>query len=143
MEHVFVYGTLKAGQIRERNWPIAPLQICKAWTLGRLYDTGAYPALIDGEDRVAGQLWSFEDSKISQTLQVLDQIEGTNQPGQANDYDRVRRPVWLIDTGEAIEAQFYLFALLELLPRLDYLSPKLKVGDGHYSIWPSDAEWDF
>jgi gamma-glutamylcyclotransferase (GGCT)/AIG2-like uncharacterized protein YtfP len=119
------------------------MQIRKAWTLGRLYDTGPFPALIDGEDRVAGQLWSFEDKQIIKTLEVLDQIEGTNQPGQANDYDRVRRPVWLIDTGETIEAQFYIFAILDLLPQFEYLSPSFKFQDHNYSIWPSDAEWDF
>ena len=72
---VFVYGTLMRGQCRERSWPRRPLSIEPAWTLGRLYDLGHYPALVEGTDRIAGELWNFAAEDIGETLRVLDRIE--------------------------------------------------------------------
>ncbi len=73
---VFVYGTLKRGQVRESAWPRRPLQICAAVTLGVLVDLGRYPALLPGDGLVAGELWCFNPSDLAATLEVLDAIEG-------------------------------------------------------------------
>jgi gamma-glutamylcyclotransferase (GGCT)/AIG2-like uncharacterized protein YtfP len=81
--HVFVYGTLKRGQCREHCWPIAPAVTRAAWTFGRLFDLGAYPAMLPGKERIAGECWSFLEGQLPSVLLVLDRIEGTNQPGQA------------------------------------------------------------
>lgn len=79
---VFVYGTLKRGQCRQQCWPRQPLGIEPAWTLGRLYDVGPYPGLVEGTDRVLGELWRFAAADLPQTLRVLDGIEGyRDQPG--------------------------------------------------------------
>lgn len=77
MEHlpIFVYGTLKRGEERARCWPHAPTSVIPATTLGTLYDLGPYPALTEGSDTVAGELWFIELSALRETLRVLDEIE--------------------------------------------------------------------
>ena len=72
----FVYGTLKRGEIRESCWPYPAVSIRPASVQGRLYDLGPYPALVPGNERVVGELWSFAETHISETLMVIDQVEG-------------------------------------------------------------------
>jgi gamma-glutamylcyclotransferase (GGCT)/AIG2-like uncharacterized protein YtfP len=72
---VFVYGTLKRGQERERNWPRPPRRIEPAEIRGELYDLGPYPALLHGDDRVLGELWFLEPADLEATLRTLDEIE--------------------------------------------------------------------
>lgn len=154
VENIFVYGTLKTGQKRESNWPVRPLQIRSAWTLGWLFDTGPFPALVrekdhkylppnevgQPEDCVAGQLWTFAKADIPRTLKVLDQIEGTNQPGFENEYDREVRQVRLHD-DQTFEASMYIYAKLDMLPLFNYLQPTIRFGDRRLSIWPKDCIW--
>lgn len=73
---IFVYGTLKQGEVRDRAWPRSPLRIVPATVHGALYDLGPYPALIAGPDRVYGELWTFAPDDLTPTLEVLDAIEG-------------------------------------------------------------------
>ena len=108
IECVFVYGTLKRGQCRERAWPRQPLSIEPAWTPGRLYDLGPYPALLEGSDGVLGELWHFAPGDMDETLRVLDGIEGfRNQPD-----DLYRRVVVQCTTaaGEVLKAYLYHYA---------------------------------
>lgn len=88
--HVFVYGTLQRGQRREDNWPSPPWRIEPAWVMGTLYGRHDYPALRPGHDRVIGECWTLPATAEMETLRTLDQIEGTNQSGQPNIYNRVR-----------------------------------------------------
>lgn len=85
---VFVYGTLKRGQCREVMWPTPPLGIDRGWVHGRLYGRHDYPAMIRGPDRVQGELWRFSAETLSRVLEVLDEVEGTNQPGSPDLYHR-------------------------------------------------------
>jgi gamma-glutamylcyclotransferase (GGCT)/AIG2-like uncharacterized protein YtfP len=78
---VFVYGTLKQGEERARFWPRPALSIEAAEIRGRLHDLGPYPALIDGEDRIAGELWRLAPEDMQETLRVLDAIECFDQGG--------------------------------------------------------------
>lgn len=86
---VFVYGTLKTGQIREKCWPSQPTRIRNAWTFGKLFAGESYPAMTRGSDQVIGEVWFYDDDVIDEVLQTLDVIEGTNQAGAPNLYDRV------------------------------------------------------
>lgn len=139
--NIFVYGTLKTGQVRSHQWPITPQQIRPAWTKGRLFDTGPFPALLAGEDRVAGQVWSFADDDLPRTFEVLDAIEGTNQPGEKNEYDRILAPVFIRGQLAPIQASLYRFARLELLPDFRYVEPELEYERERYSIWPIGCDW--
>lgn len=149
MRHIFVYGTLKTGQRRESQWPVRPASIRAAWTRGRLYDTGPYPALVVGDDRVAGQVWSFPQEHWGQTLLVLDEIEGTDQPGQKNLYDRAVVEVFVSSglgsdsvtdakSDSAVRASLYLYARHENLARFRYIAPRLHADGECYASWPPE-----
>jgi len=73
---IFVYGTLKRGEVREQCWPVRPISVEPATVRGALYDLGPYPALIAGNDTVAGELWHIAPRDIEATLVALDRVEG-------------------------------------------------------------------
>lgn len=56
-------------------WPHAPVRVQSATTLGRLFDLGSYPALVQGNDRIGGELWHVQPDHLPKTLDVLDEIE--------------------------------------------------------------------
>ena len=76
---IFVYGTLKRGEVRERCWPHKPVSVEWATLSGELRDLGAYPALVPGDDIVLGELWRIEPRDMAATLATLDEIEGFGQ----------------------------------------------------------------
>lgn len=84
---IFVYGTLKRGQPRERIWPHEPENIVEAFIRATLVDLGPYPAIIDGDDLVAGELWMLPPADIDPTLAALDAVEGYRQ-GRNDLYER-------------------------------------------------------
>ncbi|MCI0359106.1 MAG: gamma-glutamylcyclotransferase [Planctomycetaceae bacterium] len=73
---IFVYGTLQRGQVRERCWPRTPIAVEPATVRGALFDLGPYPALVEGDDTVAGELWRFALEDMPATLSALDAVEG-------------------------------------------------------------------
>ncbi len=94
---LFVYGTLKRDECRGSMWPYPPVSVRTAYIQARLYDLGPYPAVrvdVDLDDPqdwdwVQGELWQVSPTHFAETLQVLDDIEGTNQNGHRNLYDQV------------------------------------------------------
>lgn len=72
---IFVYGTLKRGEERARSWPHAPRLIEWATIRGELRDLGPYPALLEGDDLILGELWHIAAEHLERTLAVLDEIE--------------------------------------------------------------------
>jgi gamma-glutamylcyclotransferase (GGCT)/AIG2-like uncharacterized protein YtfP len=84
MRYVFVYGTLRAGEINDiglaaaRHGIGAPRLIARAAVAGRLYDFGDCPGLVpdDRAGPVRGDVYEIDDALIP----VLDNIEGV-QPG--------------------------------------------------------------
>jgi gamma-glutamylcyclotransferase (GGCT)/AIG2-like uncharacterized protein YtfP len=127
IDAVFVYGTLKRGQCRERMWPAEPIDIDQGWVRGRLYGRSDYPAMTPGEDRVRGELWRFPAEAMPEILTVLDEIEGTNQPGQADLYCRV--VVDVLDARSSFLRAAYAY---------HYATDPL--GDGFHRIQPRGAE---
>jgi gamma-glutamylcyclotransferase (GGCT)/AIG2-like uncharacterized protein YtfP len=77
--NVFVYGTLRAGEINDisvvasKHDIPAPAPIGTATLAGRLYDFGAYPGLVIDSDGVPviGELYRIEDALVP----LLDEIE--------------------------------------------------------------------
>lgn len=94
IDSVFVYGTLKQGQCRAPLWPAKPREIVPAWVRGKLFSRSDYPALRNGDDRVRGELWRFPVELMPSVLETLDEIEGTNQPGEPDLYHRVQLEVF-------------------------------------------------
>lgn len=83
--HVFVYGTLRRGDVRDitRLLP-APQFVGMGSVAGVLYDLGPYPGvLLGGDDRVQGEVYV-----ISADLErLLDEIEEV-WPQQSGEYSR-------------------------------------------------------
>jgi gamma-glutamylcyclotransferase (GGCT)/AIG2-like uncharacterized protein YtfP len=126
---VFVYGTLKRGECRERSWLRRPLAVEAAWTLGRLYDLGPYPALVEGTDRVLGELWRFVPEDMDETLRVLDGIEGfDDQP-----HDFYRREVVECTTEAGIVVSAFTYVYARPLPDGARL---LTANASGFSVWP-------
>jgi gamma-glutamylcyclotransferase (GGCT)/AIG2-like uncharacterized protein YtfP len=79
MQHVFVYGTLRAGETNdinsaaEKHGIALPQLIGAAYVQGRLFDFGNYPGLVldAGGAPIRGDVYLIEDALIP----VLDEIE--------------------------------------------------------------------
>jgi gamma-glutamylcyclotransferase (GGCT)/AIG2-like uncharacterized protein YtfP len=105
---IFVYGTLKRGEVREKCWPHKPVSVEWATLGGELRDLGPYPALVAGDDTVLGELWQIEPRDLLATLATLDEIEGF---GQGGDDLYVRQVVHCLTlAAETREAYTYFYA---------------------------------
>lgn len=126
---IFVYGTLKRGQIRERCWPRQPAAVEPATVRGALFDLGPYPALVSGKDVIAGELWRFSPEDFLPTLAALDRIEGfAGQPDVL-----YRREVITCQTTAGSESAWtYVLARTERLRESKRIQPDGK-GQCH---WP-------
>ncbi len=79
MQNVFVYGTLRAGEINDigaaaaKHDIAAPTHIGTATIKGRLFDFGSYPGLVVDDKGVAvvGDVYEIDDALVA----VLDEIE--------------------------------------------------------------------
>lgn len=87
MRHVFVYGTLRAGEINDigqaaaRYGIDAPKLIGRAAVSGRLFDFGDYPGLVrdDAAGPIRGDVYEIDDALVP----VLDEIEGISPVGDS------------------------------------------------------------
>jgi gamma-glutamylcyclotransferase (GGCT)/AIG2-like uncharacterized protein YtfP len=126
MQHVFVYGTLRAGEsndIRraaERNGIAAPVLIGAGHVNGRLYDFDAYPGLIldPAAGPVHGDIYRIDETLIP----VLDAIEEI-VPDVIGLYRSERLPVTVQIDGRAQAIDCLVYAVreeaVEGFPRID------------------------
>ncbi|EHP39515.1 hypothetical protein OR16_30954 [Cupriavidus basilensis OR16] len=122
MPVVFVYGTLRAGEVNDlnaaarRHGIAAPRLIGSATVAGRLYDFGTYPGLVldAAAPGVAGDLYEVDAALVP----VLDEIEEI-YPGQASLFVREERVVALGD--QAVSCLLYPVGedAVAGLPRID------------------------
>jgi gamma-glutamylcyclotransferase (GGCT)/AIG2-like uncharacterized protein YtfP len=87
--HVFVYGTLIAGQKNATSWSdLAVASVVEATVKGTLLDHGSYPGLklSQGDEAVKGWLIEFND--VEEALDRFDRIEGFNGFGAASNLFR-------------------------------------------------------
>ncbi len=130
----FVYGTLKRGECRQHSWPRSPLVVEEAWVHGELFDTGSYPALLPGSDKVLGELWSFSSADFEAIVKVLDEIE-EYRPGDP--YNLYNREIVDCETLSCrrTTAYTYLYARLHDLPTFKRLASTS--GHGEFAQWRS------
>ncbi len=129
---VFVYGTLKRGQCRERCWRIDPKSVIAAWTRGSLHTRSDYPALVAGDDKVLGELWFYDAKELAQVLKVLDEVEQTNQPGLDDLYHRVVVDAFTL-AGDPLGSVFtYHYAMNLLADGFKKIEPRGR----EYVQWP-------
>lgn len=105
----FVYGTLQRGEVRERCWPRPPLCVEPAYAYARLHDLGPYPAIVEGGDRVRGELWTLAPEDVPATLLALDAVEGYDQGGP-DWYVRRTITCWTLDGVSHGAFTYYLGA---------------------------------
>jgi len=117
---VFVYGTLQRGECRAHYWPHPPQQVEDGTIRGRLYNLGPFPALTEGGDAVAGELWTIAPKHIEQTLAVLDEVEAAAGPGQL--YQR-RLVTCRTASGREAAAHVYFYARPEDLQGYPTIAP--------------------
>ena len=106
---LFVYGTLKRGQL---NSPLlAPYArgVEPARTRGRLYDLGLFPALVAGEGTVHGELVRLDAADLAAALTLLDRLEGY-RPGDPANSMYLRRVIDVrTATGASARAHAYFY----------------------------------
>lgn len=74
--NLFVYGTLKQGQLNCSLVNRYARSIERGWISGRLFDVGLFPALAEGDGEVWGEVVRVDPGDIPCLLAVLDRLEG-------------------------------------------------------------------
>ncbi|HVE06852.1 MAG TPA: gamma-glutamylcyclotransferase family protein [Paraburkholderia sp.] len=108
MQYVFVYGTLRAGEINDigkaaaRNALAMPMLIGAATLRGRLFDFGNYPGFVPDDDgiHVKGDVYQVDDKLVS----VLDEIEEV-YPGETGLF--VQHKVSVAVDGATLDCLYY------------------------------------
>ena len=118
MHRIFVYGTLKQGfGNHDRIFGGFDIKIQPAFTYGRLYDLGWYPAMLErsgnpdlsrteGTDKVFGELIEFDNPEILQKVDYLEGFKGENHP--LNYYER--RDVDVFVGDDMVKSWVYLLS---------------------------------
>ncbi|HEY3600123.1 MAG TPA: gamma-glutamylcyclotransferase family protein [Paraburkholderia sp.] len=108
MQYVFVYGTLRSGEVNDigeaaaRRSIVAPTLLGEATVRGRLFDFGTYPGLVPDEAgiHVKGDVYEIDDRLVA----VLDEIEAV-YPGEEGLF--VPRRVTVGIEGAVFECRYY------------------------------------
>lgn len=83
--HVFVYGTLRAGQANDINrLRPAPCFVAQARVLGTMYHLGGYPGvLLGGKQSAVGEVYAI-DAALERVLDEIEEI----YPQQKDEYSK-------------------------------------------------------
>lgn len=108
--HVFVYGTLRRGEIRDINLlRPAPVWVGEGSVKGDLYDLAAYPGIVlrakdapssEWHGRLAGEVYGEIYAITPELEQLLDEIEEV-WPQQTGEYTKREVCVQLLDQTPA------------------------------------------
>ena len=99
MIKVFVYGTLRKGEINDHYLEKALCISDQCWTYGEMYDTyHGYPAVKqDDSNRIVGELYSVTEDELA----LLDKLEDYQEGREDNLYERILQTVYT-DKGEVV-----------------------------------------
>jgi len=110
---IFVYGSLMEDFFNYNNYLKGKIKSRKlAKVKGELYhlENRGYPALLEGNDDVFGELIEIKD--FEKNLLSLDTLEGyIEKNSQLNEYNRVIKDIKLLDSEKTIKAYVYSFNL--------------------------------
>ena len=100
---VFVYGTLLVGEVNHHVAAPYLLNVQKGKVKGRLYNVGAYPALVLDENgfEVVGEWFTV----TGEGLKKMDELEEFEEGRKENYYERV----WVKDCEQELEGYVYIF----------------------------------
>ncbi|SHH89394.1 Uncharacterized conserved protein YtfP, gamma-glutamylcyclotransferase (GGCT)/AIG2-like family [Caloranaerobacter azorensis DSM 13643] len=120
-KYLFVYGSLMEGFFNYDSYLKGKILERKiARTRGKLYhlvDKG-YPAMIDGEDYVYGELILIKDFyKVLKQLDRLENFFGNNNNN--NEYNRVVKNVEVLDDNTIRKAYVYMYNCKDIKRLID------------------------
>ena len=102
---LFVYGTLRRHEQNHNYLTGAQPISLQAQTQGQLFDTGSkFPALIANQGTVYGEVYEVDEQQLAR----IDQLEGYQETGSYNLFERVKQKV-ITDHGE-LEAYVYRYS---------------------------------
>lgn len=127
--HVFVYGTLRRGDVRDINQlKPAPAFVAMATVQGVLYDLGSYPGvLLGGEGRVTGEVYAIS-AELERQLDTIEEV----WPQPTGEYSKREVVVQLCQDEvrpEALETQGLSCLLYEINPVYTRACPVINGGD--------------
>lgn len=106
---IFVYGTLKRGELN--HGLVAPFarSISGAWTEGDLFDVGLFPAMVAGTGQVRGEVVRLDPADVEEVVTLLDLLEDCRPDDPAGSL-YLRRIVEVVtDDGERERAYAYFY----------------------------------
>jgi len=106
---LFVYGTLKRGQVNGEL--LAPVceKVELASTEGRLVDLGLFPGMVPGNGRVHGELLFFPLNHMATVLAVADHLEGCDPDDPAASLFYRERVIVTTTDGNVLESFAYFY----------------------------------
>jgi gamma-glutamylcyclotransferase (GGCT)/AIG2-like uncharacterized protein YtfP len=122
MFNIFVYGTLlEENTVLHKMLEVFSKDKYPSYFNGRMFTSGYYPIVTDGENKVKGIVYKIDDDRI---LEILDEYEGVNR---FNCYKRnVRYVIDMFD--EVIETYIYM-ASNDMIKIVENNSIEIKNGD--------------
>jgi gamma-glutamylcyclotransferase (GGCT)/AIG2-like uncharacterized protein YtfP len=112
---VFVYGTLKPGEVNYQRYCLGKvIEEKPTIAFGKLFDLPlGYPAMTPGESIVYGFLLTFTDSTI---LSILDELEdyNPNRIPEENEYYRQEIEIYDLDRKSLGFAWVYLMTFAQV-----------------------------
>ncbi len=124
--HVFVYGTLRRGDVRDITslYP-APQFVGLASVAGTLYDLGPYPGVVlGGSGRVTGEVYAIS-AELERQLDVIEEV----WPQQTGEYSRQQVRVQVRAPGTAFETLELDCLVYEINPARTAGKPVIASGD--------------
>jgi len=127
--HVFVYGTLRRGELRDINHlRPAPAFVGMASVRGVLYNLGSYPGLLlGGEGWVTGEVYAIS-MKLERQLDTIEEV----WPEPTGEYTKREVRVQLPQSGaqaESAEADGVVCLVYEIDPARTRACPVIHSGD--------------
>jgi len=130
---LFVYGTLREGEGNHYLIVDNVKSIQKATIRGWMYHLGGYPAVIEGEGYITGELIEFYNP--IEAFQRIDVLEGYHQPNSpSNHYERITVTAMTEDGGEET-CQVYIYPLYRRKQLMEHYS-LISSGD-----WVEQKKW--
>lgn len=91
---VFVYGTLKPGEANYLAYHDRVIEQIPVYTWGDLYALPVgYPAMTPGKNQVYGVCLRFEDARVLESLDLLEDYQEQRTP-DLNEYYRALTPIY-------------------------------------------------
>lgn len=115
MEHLFVYGTLRATDGHPMHNYLRSYcdYVGEASINGIKVDLGDYPGLLpsgDPQNKVAGELYRIHSGASEVLFDALDRYEGCSPDDpEPHEYFRHRHDVTLVSDQQTIEAWVYFY----------------------------------